>query len=182
MLYLFGFERVGVVLSDLYFVNPDPAPGQEGAERGVRLEVRFLERQDEQGSIYAARPILVGQPIWRVDLLESVDGKPGSFDRTHHHPLMRGWEPGRRRFERDLSADPFGWLGERLRDLPGLLVQAELPADRADADDARQMRESAAEIVDATRQLLDRVRAGELARPPAESAEEPAGLARTGWL
>jgi hypothetical protein len=43
MLYLFGFHRIGVVLSDLYFVDPNPNPGQEGAERGVRLEVRLLE-------------------------------------------------------------------------------------------------------------------------------------------
>ena len=44
MLYAFGFDRIGVVVGDLYFVNPDPAPGQEGPERGVRLEVRLLER------------------------------------------------------------------------------------------------------------------------------------------
>jgi hypothetical protein len=29
MLYAFGFERVGVVISDLYFVNP---PGDEAAD------------------------------------------------------------------------------------------------------------------------------------------------------
>ncbi len=29
MLYAFGFERVGVVVSDLYFVNPPP--GDEAA-------------------------------------------------------------------------------------------------------------------------------------------------------
>ena len=49
-----------------------------------------------QGSIYAARPIEIGDLIWRADLLESVDGPPGSFDRTHHHPgVSRG--PGTRR-------------------------------------------------------------------------------------
>jgi hypothetical protein len=32
MLYAFGFERVGVVAGDLYFVNPRAASGQEGAE------------------------------------------------------------------------------------------------------------------------------------------------------
>lgn len=179
MLYVFGFERVGVVLGDIRFVDPDPAPGQEGPERGVRLEVRYLESQNQEGSIYASRPILVGRPIWRADILESVDGRPGSFDRTHHHPLMRGWEPGRRRFEAGLSADPWGWLGERLRDLPGLLVQAELPADSVGPDDSDQMRHSAEEIVAAARRLLDRVRAGELAGPPAEPTS---GLTRTGWL
>src|SRR4051794_37510899 len=42
MLYAFGFEHIGVVVSDLYFLDPNPSVGQEGAERGVRLEVRML--------------------------------------------------------------------------------------------------------------------------------------------
>jgi hypothetical protein len=33
MFYAVGFERVGVVMGDLYFLDPDPLPGQEGAER-----------------------------------------------------------------------------------------------------------------------------------------------------
>lgn len=180
MLYVFGFERVGVAASDLYFVDPDPSPGQEGPEHGVRVEVRFLERQEHDGSVYASRPILIGQPIWRADLLESVDGRPGSHDRTHHHPLMRAWEPGRRAFERGLSADPLGWLGDRLADLPALLAQAELPPDAAEQADADGMRAAVPEIVGVVRRLLERVRAGELARPPAGG--EPVGMARVSWL
>jgi hypothetical protein len=179
MLYVFGFERVGVVLSDIYFADPNPLPGQEGAERGVRLEVRFLESGEHDGSVYASRPIHVGQPIWRADLLESVDGKPGSFDRTHHHPLMRGWEPGNRSFERALSADPLGWVAERLRDLPGLVAQAELPGDSVTGEDITEMRDSASEIVDAAHRLLARIHAGELAKAPVVVSGE---LARTGWL
>jgi hypothetical protein len=63
VLYAFGFDRIGVVVSDLYFVDPKPMPGQEGAERGVRLELRMLDRGDPRGSIYAARPIGVDRPI-----------------------------------------------------------------------------------------------------------------------
>src|SRR5262249_40422250 len=85
MLYAWGFERVAVVAGDLYFLDPDPSPGQEGAERGVRLEVRLLERPPLTGSIYAAQPIVIDRPVWRADLLESVDGPAGSHDRTHHH-------------------------------------------------------------------------------------------------
>jgi hypothetical protein len=179
MLQVFGFDRVAVVLGDLYFMDPKPARGQEGAERGVRAEVRFIQLRDVHGSIYAARPILVDEPVWRLDLLESVVGEPGSFDRTHHHPLMRGYEPGSRKFERKLSSEPLGYLKERLLDLPGLLKQAELPADRASAEDIRQLRVCADEIVTATSTMLDRVRQGELAH-----AVEPdeSGLARTGWL
>jgi len=50
MFYVFGFERVGVVMGDLYFVDPDPLPGQKGAERGVRLEVRLVEPGQLKGS------------------------------------------------------------------------------------------------------------------------------------
>ena len=46
MLCTFGFERIGVLISDLYFVDPSPGKGQEGAEHGVRLELRVLERGD----------------------------------------------------------------------------------------------------------------------------------------
>jgi len=193
MLYAFGFERVGVVVGDLYFVNPRPAPGQEGAEHGVRLELRVLGRGALKGSVYSAQPIEVGQPVWRADLLESVDGPPGSFDRTHHHPAFSGWEPGRRVFVRELSADPLGWLGVRLADLDGLLASAGFPAGVAGPDDARSLRDAAPEIVDATRRLLERVRSGELGRPPAGQAAVAAtpdaaapapdvAAVRAGWL
>src|SRR5207249_1828308 len=114
---VFGFESIGVVVSDLYFLDPHPGAGQEGAERGVRLEVRMLERGELRGSIYSARPIVVDRPIWRGDLLESVAGPYGSFDRTHHHPAFRGWEPGRRNFVDELSAEPLEWVAKRLSDL-----------------------------------------------------------------
>src|SRR5215472_16577156 len=91
MLYAFGFERVGVVAGDMYLVIPTPLPGQEGAERGVRVEVRLLERGELRGSPYSARPIEPGRPVWRADLLESADGPPGSLNRAHHHPAFRGW-------------------------------------------------------------------------------------------
>ena len=35
MLYAFGFERVGVVVGDLYFVNPRAAQGDESESSGV---------------------------------------------------------------------------------------------------------------------------------------------------
>jgi hypothetical protein len=193
MLYAFGFERVGVLVGDLYFLDPEPHQGQEGAEHGVRLELRVLERGALKGSIYSAQPIEVGQPIWRADLLESVAGRPGSFDRTHHHPVFSGWDPGSRVFVRELSADPLGWLGEKLADLDGLLAAAGFPAETAGPDDAQSLRAVAPEIVDVTRGLLDKVRSGELGYPPrdqalagtsaaaAGSGGEPVSI-RAGWL
>jgi hypothetical protein len=182
MLYAFGFERVGVVAGDLYHVDPHPGPGQEGAERGVRVELRILERGPLQGSVYSAQPIGIAQPIWRADLLETVDGRPGSFDRTHHHPVFRGWDPTRRVFTRELSADPLGWLGAKLADLDGLLAEAGFPAETAGPDDAERLRAVAPEIVAATRRLLDQVRAGELGTPPDDPAPAYEGGVRAGWL
>jgi hypothetical protein len=189
MFHAFGFERVGVLTGDLYFVDPHPGKGQEGAEHGVRVELRVLGRGALKGSIYSAQPIEVGQPIWRADLLESVAGRPGSFDRTHYHPVFSGWNPSRRVFVAELSADPLGWLGQKLADLDGLLASAGFPPDTAGPDDAEQLRSAAPQIVDATRGLLDKVRAGELGNPPREAAPASAVaptvdpvLIRAGWL
>jgi hypothetical protein len=179
MLRAFGFDRVGVVVGDIYFLDPEPGKGQESAEHGVRLELRVFNRGDLKGSIYSAQPIEVAEPVWRVDLLESVDGIPGSHDRTHHHPVFTGWDPTRRVFDRELTQDPFGWLEEQLADLPGILKRAGFPADTATPEDEAGLHASAKEIVSVTRDLLDRVRAGELGRPPAGTA---AGGIRSGWL
>jgi hypothetical protein len=178
MLYVFGFERYGVAVSDLYFVNPNPEKGQEGPERGVRLELRVLGREKLTGSVYSAQPIGVDEPLWRVDLLESAAGPPGSFDRTHHHPGFRGWEPGRRHFVRELSADPLGWLAGNLADLPGVLERAGAAPHEADAADAASLRDSVPEIMDAVRRTLEKVQAGTLGVP---SGSDPDSV-RVGWL
>lgn len=179
MLYAFGFEQVAVIVSDLYFVDPDPGEAQEGAERGVRLELRMLERAPLHGSIYSAQPIVVDRPIWRVDLFESVAGEPGSFDRTHHHPAFAGWEPGRRHYVTDLSAHPLEWLGGRLSDLETVATDAGLaPGDIGPADVAA-VRRAMPEILDAVRRLLDQVRA--TPSPPATADQLLVG-ARVGWL
>jgi hypothetical protein len=183
MLYAWGFERIGVVAGDLYFVDPNPSPGQEGAERGVRLEVRLLERPPLTGSIYAAQPIVIDRPVWRADLFESVAGPPGSHDRTHHHPHFRGWEPRKRQFDEALTEDPVGWLTARLEDLPGLLKGAEIDPYAAGPDDARQLADVAPAIAETVSGLLARVRAGELGRPPEGATPgEPVTDARVGWL
>jgi hypothetical protein len=179
MLQAFVFERVGVVVGDLYFLDPNPHKGQEGAEHGVRLELRVFDRGDLKGTIYSAMPIEVGRPIWRVDLLEAVDGKPGSFNRTHHHPKFNGWDPTNRQFLRELSSDPLGWLAAQLADLPAILERAEVPPEVADPSDAASLRDIAPAIVGVTGMMLDKVRAGELGLPPADDAVDSI---RNGWL
>ena len=182
MLQAFAFERVGVVLGDIYFLDPNPHKGQEGPEHGVRLELRAFDRGELKGSIYSAVPISVGQPIFRVDLLEAVDGKPGSFNRTHYHPRFSAdgeWNPTSRVFLRELSADPLGWLAGQLADLPGILERAEVPADIADDTDAASLKEMAPAIVSVASMMLDKIRAGELGQAPPDTA---ADSIRNGWL
>ena len=179
MLYAFGFERIGVLVSDLYFVDPKPLPGQESAEHGVRLEVRMLEHGELRGSIYSARPIEAGRPVWRVDLLEAVDGPPGSLNRAHHHPQFNGWEPGERVFDRELSAAPVTWLGEQLRDLGAVLERAGVNDNGSFTGDVESLRRSVGEITAVVQSLLDQVKAGELAAAPAGDQPESA---RVSWL
>jgi hypothetical protein len=115
-----------------------------------------------------------------VDLLEAVDGKPGSFNRTHHHPrFTRRWDPVSRHFERELSQDPLGWLSGQLCDLPGILDRAEVPQDIADPSDAASLKEMAPAIVNVAGMMLDKVRAGELGLAP---QGDGAKLIRSGWL
>lgn len=183
MLRAFGFERVGIVLGDIFFVDPAPHPGQEGPEHGVRVELRVFDRGELKGSIYSAQPISVTEPAWRVDVLESLGGRP--FDRTHYHPVFTGWDPSSRVFERELTADAFGWLRAKLSDLPAILDRAGLPRDMVSEADVAGVRSCAAEVADTARTMLERVRAGELGRPPSDydpaAPVPPAGF-RSGWL
>ncbi len=182
VLYAFGFERLGVVVSDLYFIDPDPMPGQATPERGVRLELRLFECGEPIGSIYAARPITIGRPLWRVDLLQDANAAPGTFDRTHHHPDFDGWIPGPRVFVKELSADPLPWLAGKLSDLPALLKETGVHPDDVAEADAAGLRAAVPEITETVRGLLERVWAGELGRPADGTGTGPVTSARISWL
>jgi hypothetical protein len=178
MLAAFGFDTLGVVVGDMYFVDPRPLAGQETPERGVRLELRLVDRADPRGSIYAGIPISFGRPVWRVDLFGSTESPPGTLDRAHHHPRFDGWEPGRRHFVPELSADPLSWLADQLADPAAVLARADVdPGDVSEAD-VKGLTAAAPEIVAAVKRMLEGVRDGGLAPAPAE----PVAAARTGWL
>jgi hypothetical protein len=179
MLQLFGFERIGVVIGDLYFLDPVQKAGQEGAEHGVRLEVRLLDLGELAGSIYSARPISIAEPVWRADLLETVDGPAGSLNRAHHHPRMQDWEPRGRVLDEELSADPVGWVGRQLSDLEGLLSRAGIAVDATLVTDAESLRSAVPDVQRAVRSMLDLVNAGRLGTAP--PGEELTG-ARISWL
>ncbi|OAR25718.1 hypothetical protein A8W25_09185 [Streptomyces sp. ERV7] len=181
MLYAFGFERVGIVVGDLYFIDPDPSPGQDSPERGVRLELRILERGELTGSIYAARPITIGRPLWRVDLLQDANAAPRTFDRTHHHPDFDDWNPSPRVFVDELTRDPLAWLSGKLAHPAELLKATGIAPDDIPAADAEALSAAAPEITDTVRRLLERVWSGELARPTGDTPPETTSM-RVSWL
>ncbi|MGI8493098.1 MAG: hypothetical protein ACR2KC_06505, partial [Acidimicrobiales bacterium] len=100
------------------------------------------------------------------------------FNRTHHHPAFRGWEPGRRSWDAELSADPVGWVGRQLCDLDSLAAGADIDPRELDPRDAAELRAAVPEILDALHRLLDRVHSGELAAAPGEDL----AMARDSWL
>lgn len=178
MFAAFGFEALGVVVGDMYFVDPSPLAGQETPERGVRLELRVVDRAEPQGSIYAGVPIAFNRPVWRVDLFGSTESPPGTLDRAHHHPRFDGWEPGCRHFVPELTADPVSWLADQLADPAAVLERAGVDADDVPDADKTGLAAAAPEIVAVVKRMLDGVRDGELAPSPAELV----AAARTGWL
>ena len=172
-----AFNQLGVVVSDIYFVDPRPRAGQDGAERGVRLELRVFERDDLVGSIYSSVPIRVGRPLWRVDLLESVASAPGSLDRAHHHPRLRDWEPGRRVFDEELSKDPVGWLRDRFAAIEEVLEQADATSLAA-SEDVDALKAAGPMVVGVVEQLLRDVAEGRAGLAPAGAGES----VRSSWL
>lgn len=172
MLYVLGFERSCIAVGDVFFVDPNPSPGQDGAEAGVRVELRHLERPELPGSIYSAQPVRIANPILRVDIFESFPDGLGARDRVHYHPRMSNWEPGPRTFDPELSADPIAWLHKRLTDIDTLLGTDEFP-------DAEPLAAHGSEVVGRVEALWSEVRSGSLNPPKGwTSGSEYRG----GWL
>jgi hypothetical protein len=178
MLWTLAFDRVGVVMSDLYFVDPALDQGESGAERGVRLELRLFERDELKGSVYSAVPIRVDQPIWRVDLLETAESEPGSLNRAHHHPRFHGWEPGRRVFVEELSASPLSWVRDRFAAIEGVLADAQVEDAVLGVDDIEALRAAGPAVVTQLEHMLGEVAAGRAGRAPAEHGD----FVRSSWL
>ena len=179
MLAAFGFEALGVVVGDMYFIDPAPLAGQETPEReNEDVELRLVDRAEPRGSIYAGIPIAFTRPVWRVDIFGSSrepgrDARPG-----HHHPRFDGWEPGPRHFVDELSADPVSWLADQLAYPAAVLARAGVNSDLVTEADKTGLAAAAPEIIAVVKRMLDGVRDGELAPAPAE----PVAASRTGWL
>lgn len=81
----------------------------------------------------------IEEPIWRADLF-SVSGGAAAFDAAHYHPTFSGLVPCERVTDPAINADPFGWIGRRLADLPAMLAEAGHPEliGTVDTDALRQ--------------------------------------------
>lgn len=178
MLWTLAFERIGVVMGDLYFVDPSIDQGAEGAERGVRLELRFFERDELHGSVYSSVPIRIDRPIWRIDLLETVESQPGSLNRAHHHPRFDGWEPGRRVFVEELSADPLTWTSRRFEHIDEVLADAGIGAEELGPGDVDAVRAAGPAVVAQLQHMLGEVAGGRAGLAPAGGGD----FVRQSWL
>ena len=102
-------------------------------ESGARVEIRRVEHEVIPGAaagVAGLRLLPVSHGIWRADLFRDQDDKVI----YHYHPNFELGDVGEREFDDQLTADPVGFVIDRLRDLRAVLV-ASGAADLADAVD-----------------------------------------------
>ncbi|MFH8561436.1 hypothetical protein [Streptomyces sp. NPDC017988] len=134
------------------------------------------------GSVYAARPITIGRPLWRVDVLQDANAAPNTFDHTHHHPSVVVWEPGSRTFVEELSDDPLPWLADKFTNISSLLKEAGIAPDEISGADADGLHGAAPEIMETVRRMLERVWTGELGQPKDDMDSGTVTSMRASWL
>jgi hypothetical protein len=101
---------------------------QDGTrETGCRVELRrFVETAPPSPPPASRRDAVywsIADHLWRADLFTTVGG-PGPYDAAHFHPTFTGLVPCDRATDPALVSDPYGWMEGRLRDVPGMLVDA----------------------------------------------------------
>jgi hypothetical protein len=89
-------------------------------ESGARVEIRRVEREEIPGApagVAGLRFLPVSAGIWRADLFRDQDGEVV----YHYHPRFEKGDVGERFFDDQLTADPVGFVIDRLRDLRTVL-------------------------------------------------------------
>ena len=115
------FDQLAVTLRRVDFLDPALVGQAHARERGVRVEIKPAQARP-RGSVYASDVVTLDQALCRCDFLESG---PGKADRMHWHSEMADGEPGDRKFEAGMPADPRGWLTSFLRSgLPDYLSRS----------------------------------------------------------
>ena len=98
---------------------------QRGAETesGARVEIRRVEYEALEGApagVAGLRFLPVSEGIWRADLFRNQDGEIV----YHYHPHFEKGDVGQRFFDDQLTADPVGFVIDRLADLRALLLDS----------------------------------------------------------
>jgi hypothetical protein len=148
VLFSFVYSRVAVLVRHWFEIGLTDGV----LEHGTRLELRLLEPQAHRGTESAAQRFCIDRPVWRADLFDRLDRPAGTFSAAHFHPHFDGAEPSDRVFREELTADPWTWAAAQLSDLKAVADAAGLPPDVV-ADDARDVHDQAALIVDTARTL-----------------------------
>ena len=177
MFAAFGFEAMGVVVGDMYFVDPMPNPRSGNPRAGSQIGTTAGRPGRAAGIDLRGRPNRFHPPGVAGGPFRSPSAHREAGP-AHHHPRFNGWEPGRRNFVPELSADPLSWLAGELADPDTVLARAGVDADEVSDADKAGLAAAGPEIVATVKRMLDGVRSGELAPAPAELV----AAARTGWL
>jgi hypothetical protein len=102
-------------------------------ESGARVEIRRVEYETVAGAaagVAGLRFLPVSEGIWRADLFRNQDGEIV----YHYHPHFEKGDVGQRFFDDQLTADPIGFVIDRLADLRALLIDSGA-SDLSDAVD-----------------------------------------------
>ena len=89
-------------------------------ESGARVEIRRVEHEEIPGApagVAGLRFLPASAGVWRADLFRDQDGRII----YHHHPHFEDGDVGERFFDDRLTADPVGFVIDRLRDLRTVL-------------------------------------------------------------
>lgn len=98
---------------------------QRGAEveSGARVEIRRVKPVEVPGAAPGVAGLQLSpipEGIWRADLFRDERGVPV----FHYHPRFEDGDVGERFFDDQLTADPVGFVIDRLSALPALLAEA----------------------------------------------------------
>jgi hypothetical protein len=108
-------------------------------ESGARVEIRRVEYEEIEGApagVAGLRFLPVSEGIWRADLFRNQDGEIV----YHYHPHFEKGDVGQRFFDDRLTADPIGFVIDRLADLRALLLDSGAGdlSDRVDYDEVER--------------------------------------------
>jgi hypothetical protein len=128
---MFAFSGCAVIVRHWFEIDLSDA----SMEHGARVEIRELAAQPHRGSESAAQLITADRPLWRADLFDRLSDQPGTFAVAHYHPSFSGDEPSDRTWDEALTANPWGWLGDRIESLGAGPRDAQWQLAAADALD-----------------------------------------------